>query len=507
MAAEPGIAEYLAEARGWDFDRAQAERRSARRAWWVAGVAAVVAIAAVGAVAALTPLKRVEPFVIRVDNATGVVDVVPGLDGPVEASQALSRHLLTQYVLTRERYVPALAETDYETVGAMQGPALNQAWAALWNRTNPESPLNVHSDGSAVLAQVTSVSFLKAGSGREDLAQVRFVLRSGDRVQRAGAALRGDAAVRVRRSVDRRSPPRREPARLQGARVSTRARSGGRTGCGSGAMRALGMLLLVVGSVASGAVVPPAGSVDPRVREVEYRDGQVVSLTGYVGYHIDLELAPGEAFVALASGDSAGVDVAAEGSHVLLKPKAARVATNLTLISSRRVYHFEYRAYEAQPPTSSAIFALRFRYADLPSGVTLVATNRAFESSEPVVGRRRHVSDESTPPARPVNADYWYCGSPWLRPSAASDDGVQTRLTFSSRGEWPAIFVMNADGSESLVNFHAEGTTAVVHRVAGKFVLRRGQLVGCVENRGYAGSGAWLANGALNPAESREVAK
>ena len=180
MASEPGIAEYLADARGWDFDRAQAERRSARRAWWVAGVAAVVAVTAVGAVAALTPLKSVEPYVIRVDNATGVVDVVPGLDGPVSASQALSRHLLTQYVITRERYVPALAETDYETVGAMQGSALNQAWAALWNRTNPQSPLNLHADGSANLVQVTSVSFLKAGSGREDLAQVRFVLRSGE---------------------------------------------------------------------------------------------------------------------------------------------------------------------------------------------------------------------------------------------------------------------------------------------------------------------------------------
>ena len=271
------------------------------------------------------------------------------------------------------------------------------------------------------------------------------------------------------------------------------------------------MLLLVVGSVAgsaaAGAVVPPPGAVDPRVREIEYREGQVVSLAGYVGYHIDLELAPGETFVALASGDSAGVDVAAEGSHVLVKPKAARVATNLTLISSRRVYHFEYRAHEAQPPISSAIFALRFRYADLPSGVTPVATSQAFSSSEPVMRAEEALSEESESPARPVNADYWYCGSPWLRPSAASDDGAQTRLTFSLRGEWPAIFVMNPDGSESLVNFHAEGTTAVVHRVAGKFVLRRGQLVGCVDNRGYAGSGAWLANGALDPDETREVAQ
>jgi type IV secretion system protein VirB9 len=264
-------------------------------------------------------------------------------------------------------------------------------------------------------------------------------------------------------------------------------------------------VLLVAGGFASAAVVPPAGMVDSRVREVEYRDGQVVSLAGYVGYHIDLELEPGERFVALGAGDSAGVDVAAEGSHVFMKPKAARVATNLTLISSRRVYHFEYRTYEAQPSTTSAIFALRFRYAVAPSQVTPAATSQPFSSDG--IAPVAVVSSVPAAPARPVNTEYWYCGSEWLKPLAVSDDGVQTRLTFSDRGEWPAIFVANPDGSESLVNFHAEGTTAVVHRVAPKFVLRRGLLVGCVENRGYAGSGAWVANGALDPAERREVAR
>ena len=179
MADEAGLQEYLEAARGWDFDRAQAERRAARRAWWVAALAVAVAAVAVGAVAALTPLKSVEPYVIRVDNTTGVVDVVPALAGAAAESQAVTRYLLSQYVITRERYVAALAEADYETVGAMQGPALNQAWAAYWNRQNPESPLNVHADGSQVRVQVNSVSFLKPGSGREDLAQVRFVRIAG----------------------------------------------------------------------------------------------------------------------------------------------------------------------------------------------------------------------------------------------------------------------------------------------------------------------------------------
>jgi type IV secretion system protein VirB9 len=86
-----------------------------------------------------------------------------------------------------------------------------------------------------------------------------------------------------------------------------------------------------------------------------------------------------------------------------------------------------------------------------------------------------------------------------------TDDGVQTQISFGDRGEWPAIFVRNADETESLVNFHAEGTTAVVHRVAPAFVLRRGALVGCIENRGYAGVGRWVENGAHDPRVTREV--
>jgi type IV secretion system protein VirB9 len=262
-------------------------------------------------------------------------------------------------------------------------------------------------------------------------------------------------------------------------------------------------LVLMAGPVAA-AVVPVPGTLDARVREVEYRDGEVVRLTGYVGYHIHLELERGETFVALGVGDSAAVDVAAEGRHVMLKPKAERVATNLTLVSSRRVYHFEYRTYEAQPPTATAIFALRFRYSDASSEGTPAAT-LAFSSITTPVAAPAEVPVPVV--ARPVNEDYWYCGSPWLKPVAVSDDGVHTRLTFSARGEWPAIYVRSPDGEESLVNFHAEETTAVVHRVGPTFVLRRGKLVGCVENRGYAGSGLWVGNATVNPRAAREVLK
>ncbi len=167
--------QYFAEASRWEQDQAAMLRQSARRAWWVAIGAAVLATISGAAVATLTPLKHVEPFVIRVDSSTGIVDVVPAYAGTADLPESVTRHLVTQYVLQRERYVPAIAETDYEQVGAFHSAAMNQLWAAAWARTNPESPLNRFADGSHVRVQVKAVSFLKPGHGGAETMQVRFL--------------------------------------------------------------------------------------------------------------------------------------------------------------------------------------------------------------------------------------------------------------------------------------------------------------------------------------------
>lgn len=181
MATDPAVEAYVDAAASWDSDRAQRLESSARRAWRVASVAAVLAIVAVGAVAALTPLKSVEPFLVRVDNSTGIVDVMPRFAGGVELSEAVTRHLLNLYVSARERYVAEMAEADYQWVGAYQTAPLNQVWYQQWARDNPDSPLMRYRDGSSVSVQVTSISFLARAGGAQDLAQVRFrtALRSG----------------------------------------------------------------------------------------------------------------------------------------------------------------------------------------------------------------------------------------------------------------------------------------------------------------------------------------
>lgn len=167
--------DYFVEAARWDQDRAAALRRSARQSGWVAAGALVIAVLASAALAGLVPLKRVDPFVVRVDSATGSIDVVPAYAGTADLPETVTRHLVTQYVTQRERYVPAIAESDYDQIGAFHSAAMNQSWAAAWARGNPESPLNRYADGTHVRAEVQAVSFLKRERGTPDVVQVRFV--------------------------------------------------------------------------------------------------------------------------------------------------------------------------------------------------------------------------------------------------------------------------------------------------------------------------------------------
>jgi type IV secretion system protein VirB8 len=174
MASEP-LAAYFEEAATWDADRYLQAARSARRAWLVAGAAAACALMSTLALALLMPLKRVEPFLVRVDGSTGVVDVVPVYNGTAGIEATVTRYFLTHYVTVCERFNFATAESDYEECGAFHAAQRNQAWYALWNPHNPASPLNVHKDGSTVRVQVQSVSFFQRGNGVSDLAQVRYL--------------------------------------------------------------------------------------------------------------------------------------------------------------------------------------------------------------------------------------------------------------------------------------------------------------------------------------------
>jgi type IV secretion system protein VirB9 len=247
--------------------------------------------------------------------------------------------------------------------------------------------------------------------------------------------------------------------------------------------------------IARAEVVPAKGKVDSRIRSATYNRNEVYRLRGYVGYQIDLEFEAGETFTGLGAGDIEALSFVGKDNHLFLKPKAVKVATNITVLTNRRQYQFDYTAFAQRPGTEEdVIYSLRFVYVPSAAEISAEAANKRLESQ---------LQDAAE--TRPRNSDYWYCGHPALKPVAASDDGVHTRLSFAANADLPAIFVRNDDDSESLLNFSIDDGDVVIHRVARRFVLRRGTLVGCVVNQGYVGGGARLESGTVSPGVKRRV--
>jgi type IV secretion system protein VirB8 len=166
---------YFREAMSWDMDRAAQTIKRERVAWVVAGAGWMCALVAGVAIAVMMPLKSVEPYVIRVDNTTGIVDIVPMYAGHAEISETVARYLLTHYVTLCEGFAYATAESSYEECGAYHTAKRNVEWYNLWNQTNPNSPLNINKDGSVVRVQVTAVTFFRKANGLTELAQVRYL--------------------------------------------------------------------------------------------------------------------------------------------------------------------------------------------------------------------------------------------------------------------------------------------------------------------------------------------
>jgi type IV secretion system protein VirB9 len=219
-------------------------------------------------------------------------------------------------------------------------------------------------------------------------------------------------------------------------------------------------------------LVPEVGKVDARVRVAPYEATEVYRVQGRVGYALDIEFEAGERFQGLATGDLEGVDFSAQGTHLFIKPKAAPVATNLTVLTDRRVYRFDYAVASATDTEANArvVFALRFEYPRA-AVVAVKSDTPKSEEVDPGSGKLEDV---------PRRSRYGFCGAREVMPTAVSDDGVRTTLVFGAHQPLPAVFGRESDGSEGLVNFTVEGTSVIVHRVSERWVLRRGRAVGCL---------------------------
>ena len=154
--------QYQKEVLSWETSRVLEIEKSRTIAWRVATGASVAAILAIGAVAGLTPLKTIKPFVVRVDNATGIVDVVSELgNAKTNYDESINKYFVQWYVRYRQAYSAELMEDYYFAVGALSSPIEQRRYLEQIQTSNPELPINLYGKTSRVRIDVKSISFLQ----------------------------------------------------------------------------------------------------------------------------------------------------------------------------------------------------------------------------------------------------------------------------------------------------------------------------------------------------------
>jgi type IV secretion system protein VirB9 len=181
-----------------------------------------------------------------------------------------------------------------------------------------------------------------------------------------------------------------------------------------------------------------------------------------------LEFGAGERIENVSIGDALAWQVTPNrrASLLFIKPVEAAVATNMTVVTDQRRYVFELTASRARGPRGrDQAYVVRFVYPPEPVVV--------FEPPPPAAAARAAQSRLHL----------------HRQPGLAAVAGVRRRalhlLPVAEAVSTPALFLLGADGSESIVNYGVREGFVVVEQLAPRFVLRNGKDVTTVINNGW----------------------
>lgn len=206
----------------------------------------------------------------------------------------------------------------------------------------------------------------------------------------------------------------------------------------------------------------------------------------------DIALEPGEKLTAVSAGDTvrwvvgdttSGTGATAQ-THILVKPTAADLRTNIVITTDRRVYHLELESTER-----SYMAAVSWVYPQDQLVALRGRNERATEAQDQIVADG--VTLEQLRFRYEITGDH----PPW-RPLRAFDDTNKVYIEFPARidqGEAPPLFLVGAGGGAELVNYRVHGRYYIVDRMFAAAELRLGaepqQIVRISRNDGSTNRG------------------
>lgn len=217
---------------------------------------------------------------------------------------------------------------------------------------------------------------------------------------------------------------------------------------------------------------PDAEAFNGAVQVYPWAEGAIYRLYAAPERVTDIMLQPGETLVSVAAGDTARWTVgdttsasgAAKRTHILIKPFAAGLRTNLVITTDRRTYHLQLESH-----SGAAMSGLSWTY---PRD-ELMAIERARAEAKAAAPVAAGLDLEELHFGYEISGDH-----PRWRPLRAFDDGHQTFIEFPvsiGQDEAPPLFITGTKGEAELVNYRMSGRFYIVDRLFDRAELRLGK--------------------------------
>ena len=176
MKKKPGVvlpedeADYYGEAVDWNAEKYESAKQRSDLWKWIAMTFAAIALLEAFGFMGLAPLKTAVPYVIKVDQSTGIVEIVQPLQqSDVPQDEALTKYWIVQYMNAREQYDLQSFENDSYLVSKMSSTQIFNDYSVEFAPSQKNSPYALYGDRATIKIYIKSISFLD-----DDTAVINF---------------------------------------------------------------------------------------------------------------------------------------------------------------------------------------------------------------------------------------------------------------------------------------------------------------------------------------------
>ncbi len=247
-----------------------------------------------------------------------------------------------------------------------------------------------------------------------------------------------------------------------------------------------------------------ATTTDSRIRTLVFNPNEVYELKFYYGYQSFIEFADNEEIEMISIGEAFAWRITPAGKRLFIRPLEVAAHTNMTIITSKRTYHFDIRSGEYNGKADEElVYTVRFFYPQIgqplpiPPALAVAVPAGAPKQQKPAIRGafpQIRVDDSGNKPnvlalhrnagGLELNFNYSLAGkSDNILPLKVYDNGTETIMQFANDNLIvPTINSVDAFGSEHQLSYIIRDNYVVLPTVERQLTLRLADSLICIYN-------------------------